>query len=329
MKNDPTTARARRQQAVDQGTAPDAVDTLSGGTDPRSQGRQTPTRRAQTRAKREVADEIDIDSEGVGSVDRIEEGLDVFLRTSGVDAFGDNVAQDFAAEADFVTANDIDPNVDGEAISAAPVVAAARRDDVADRARQQTAADAQFIQAADLSADVGDRGVTGIEVAADRRDDVAARTRSQLAADDPFANASDFGVTVGATGVTDAGLTDDGKRRRAGRQFTAETPLDSVDPFADITETDSGFGLGDAAQKRSAARGFEDDLSFFEQGSLTGDDIRDISGGFGLAREPARELAAEQIDQQVDEFNVGVDDITLTETDSGRFEGSFEREVSR
>ena len=327
--DDPTTARAQRRQAVDQGTAADAVDTLSGGTNPRSQGRQTPTRRAQTRAKREVADEIDIDSEGVGSVDRIEEGLDLFLRDSGVDAFGDNVAQDFAGQADFVTAADIDPNVDGEAISAAPVVAAARRDDVADRARQQTAADAQFIQAMDLSADVGDRGVTGIEVAADRRDDVAARTRSQLAADDPFANASDFGGEVGATGVESAGLTDDGQRRRAGRQFEDQTPLDSVDPFADITQTDSGLSLDDAAQKRSAARGFEDDLSFFEQGSLTGDDIRDISGGFGLAREPARELAASQLDAKITEFDIGPDDIELTETDSGRFEGSFSREVTR
>jgi len=328
MANDPTTARARRRQAVAGGRAPDAVDQLSGRSNPGGSGRQTPTRSAQTQAKREVAEEIDIDSEGVGSVDRLD-GMDVFLRTSGVDAFGDNVAQDFAGQADFVTAADIDPNVDGQAIAANPVVAADRRDDVAQRARQQTAADAEFIQAADLSADVGGRGVTGIEVAADRRDDVADRTRSQLAADDPFANASDFGVTVGATGVTDAGLTDDGKRRRAGRQFTAETPLDSVDPFADITETDSGFGLDDAAQKRSAARGFEDDLSFFEQGSLTGDDIRDISGGFGLAREPARELAASKLDAQISEFDIGPGDITLRETDSGRFEGSFSREVTR
>jgi len=328
MSNDPTTARARRQQAVETGTATDAVDTLSGGTNPRSQGRQTPTRQAQTRAKREVAEEIDIDSEGVGSVDRLD-GLDVFLRTSGVDAFGDNVRQDFAAEADFVTAADIDPNVDGEAISAAPVVAADRRDDVADRARQQTAADAQFITAADLDADVGDRGVSGIEVAESRRDDVAARTRSQLAADDPFATASDFGVTVGATGVTDAGLTDDGKRRRAGRQFESETPLEMVDPFADVTQTDSGFSLDDDAQKRSAARGFEDELEFFGQGSLSGSDIRDIDGGFGLAREPARELAADRLDAKIGRFDIGPDDIELTETDSGRFEGSFEREVSR
>src|SRR6056297_1927635 len=105
MKNDPTTARARRQQAVDQGTAPDAVDQLSGRSNPGGSGRQTPTRSAQTQAKREVAEEIDIDSEGVGSVDRLD-GLDVFLRSPGVDAFGDNVAQDFAGQADFVTAAD-------------------------------------------------------------------------------------------------------------------------------------------------------------------------------------------------------------------------------
>src|SRR6056297_3267115 len=117
MKNDPTTARARRQQAVDQGTAPDAVDQLSGRSNPGGSGRQTPTRSAQTRAKRDIAAELDIDSEGVGSVDRLD-GMDVFLRSPGVDEFGNNVAEDFAGQADFVSADDIDPQVDGEAIAA-------------------------------------------------------------------------------------------------------------------------------------------------------------------------------------------------------------------
>jgi len=329
MSNDPTTSRARRQQAVSEGRATDAVDPLPTRSNPGGSDRQTPTRRQQQQARREIADELDISREGVGSVDRIR-GMDVFLRSPGVDQFGANLRSDFSSEADFVEPGDVDPQINAQEISAQPIVAANRRDDVADRARKKTAADAEYVTGRDLDVAVGARGVEELAIAEDRRDDVANRARTGLAAKDPFAQPDDFGVEVGPTGIEEAGLTPDGSLRRAGRQFESKTPLDMVDPFEDIMETDSGFSLDDDAQRRSAARGFEDDLDIFGQGSLDpSKDIRDIRDGFGLSREPARELAAKQIDEQLDDFSVGPDDISLRETDSGRFEGIFEREVSR
>ena len=58
-------------------------------------------------------------------------------------------------------------------------------------------------------------------------------------------------------------------------------------------------------------------------------DIRDIDDGFGLGRDPARQVAAQQLDEQFPDFSIGPSDIELRETDSGGFEGVFEREVSR
>ena len=330
MSNDPTTARARRRQAVADGRATDAVDRLPRASNPGGSGSRTPTRSAQTRAKREVAEELEIGRDGVGSVDRIRGGIDMFLRSSGVDQFGRNVRADFADQASFVERDDVDPRIDAQEISAQPMVATNRRDDVADRARRETAADAEFIEPRDLDADVGARGVTGLEVADDRRDEVAGRARTGLAAEDPFAEPGDFDVQVGALGIEKAGLSADGQFRRAGRMFEAQTPLRSVDPFADITQTDSGFALDDDAQRRSAARGFENELDLFGRGELDpGTDIRDIDDGFGLGRGPARELAAKQIDEQIAEFDIGPGDIELRETGSGEFEGIFEREVER
>ena len=43
---------------------------------------------------------------------------------------------------------------------------------------------------------------------------------------------------------------------------------------------------------------------------------------FALAREPAREVAAEQINAQVPDTDVGPGDVTLTETGDG-FEATF------
>lgn len=287
MPDGPTTARAQRLQAVAEGTANDAVDRLSRRSNPGGSGSETTSQNRQRQAKREIAEELDISREGVGSVDRLD-GLDVFLRTPGVDQFSQNVASDFASEADFVQPSDVDPNVDGEEIAANPVVAAGRRDDVAQR------------------------------------------TRQALAGKDQFAKPSDFGVDVGRRGVESASLTDPGERRRAGRQLEAQTPLSEVDPSADLTESGDGFALDTEAQRRSAARGFEQNTSVFESGDLDpSTDLRDIDSGFGLARDEARQVAAAQIDEQVSAVDVGPDDITLEETASGRFEASFETEVRR
>ena len=327
--SDPTTRRAQRRQAVADGRESDAVERRTPRSNPGGRGSETTRRDRQRESRREIADELDIDREGVGAVERIA-GLDVFLRSTGVRQFGDDVRQEFAGEADFVESDDVDPRVDGQRIAADPIVDSDRRSTVAQRARQQTAADAEFITDDDLDAEVGRRGVTGIEVAEDRRPDVAQRARRGFAEDDPFAEPDDFEIEVGQLGIEQAGLTEDGERRRAGRQFESETPLSSVDPFDDLTEDDDGFGLREPVQRRAAARGFEDSIGLFDSGDLDPEsDIRDIDDGFGLGRDPARQVAAQQLDDQFDGFSIGPGDIELRETDSGEFEGVFEREVSR
>ena len=326
MSNDRTTARAQRRQAVSSGAAADAVDRRSPRRDPGGQTAETTSRNRQQRLARDVAGDIDIDRDGVGTVDRLT-GMDVFLRTSGEREFGENVRGDFAEQADFVEREDVDAGIDPQAISATPGVARGRRDRVAQRAREQTAADAQFIDAGDLDADVGARGVTGLEVAEDRRSAVADRTRQQLAGEDPFAEPDDFAADVSGAGIESAGLTDTGARRRAGRQFESETPLSSVDPETDVTADGDSFRLGQDAQRRVAARQFEDDLDLFGRGELDADsDIRETGSGFGLGEDPAREVAAAQLDDRVDDRTVRPGEIDLEETDDGGFEAIFRGE---
>ena len=305
------------------------MDRRTPRSNPGGRGSETTQRNRQRESRREIADELDIDQEGVGAIDRLE-GVDVFLRSGGQQEFASEIRDSFASEADFVQEDDVDPRINPQVIAADPIVASDRRSDVARRARERTAADAEFITDDDLDAEVGRRGVTGIEVAEDRRPDVADRARRGFADDDPFAEPDDFDVQVGQLGIEQAGLTEDGERRRAGRQFESETPLSSVDPFDDLTEDDDGFGLREPVQRRAAARGFEDSIGLFDTGDLDPEsDIRDIDDGFGLGRDPAREVAAQQLDDQFDDFSIGPGDIELRETDSGEFEGVFEREVSR
>ena len=286
--SDPTTGRAQRRQAVADGTATDAVDRRSDRTNPRGSVSETTPRTRQQTARRDVADDIDIVRDGVGVVDRIGEGIDVFLRSAGVRGFDENIRRDFASEADFVERGDIDSRIDAQNISADPIVARDRRDRVADRARRQ------------------------------------------FADDDPFAEPDDFDVDVDRFGIEDAGLSQMGERRRAGRQFEAETPLRSVDPERDLTRMDDGFGLDSGAQRRLSAREFESEFDMFGTGDLDPEtDIRSVNGGFGLAEGPTRQMAAADIDRQLDDFSVGVDDIELRETSDGQFEAMFEREVRR
>lgn len=194
---------------------------------------------------------------------------------------------------------------------------------------ERFAEDREFVDADDALVEAGPRKGIETRTDPDRRDDIAAEARQETAADDEFTEPDDLDVEVGPGGVMDAGLTEQGRRRRAGRQLEAETPLEEVDADADLTQTDDGLGLDTAAQRRSAARGFEDDLDTFEQGSLDGDAVRETDDGFGLAREPAREAAAARIDADLPDVAVAPDDVTLTETDAGGFEASFEREVQR
>jgi len=321
VSDDPTTGRARRQQAVETGATDSAVDRVSDRYNPTPRGSRTTSRARQQQLASEVAGDIDVDREGVGTIDRIG-GMDVFLRGPGPRQFGQQVADEFASSADFVTGADVAPNVNAADISAAPAVAEGRRDDVAQRARQQTAADAQFITRDDLDVEVGDRGVTGLGVAPGRRDDVAQRAERGLAADDPFAKPGDFDAEVSASGIESAGLTDAGARRRAGRQFESETPLGSVDPATDVTATSDGaFRLNAGAQERIAARRFEDQFDAFGQGELDSSDVRETGSGFGLGESAAREVAADRLSEQAG-TDVSPGEIQLEDTGSG-FEAVF------
>jgi len=282
MSDGPSTDRAQRQQAVASGDATEAVDRLSPRSNPGGGVVAGTSRSRQIDAQREIAAEVGTDPDGIATTAR-RGGMDAFLRSSGVRDFAATVRGDFASAADFVTEQDVDPNVNAQSISADPVVASGRRDEVAQRAREQTASEDQYAAPADFEAEVGGLGVTSI------------------------------------------GLTDMGARRRAGREFEATTPLDSVDPNSDVTPVESGgFELSASAQRRSAVRGYEDDYDTFGQGSLTPANVRETESGFGLRREPARNLAAAQLDAEYDEVNVSPSDVTLTETDSGAFEASFE-----
>ena len=205
---------------------------------------------------RDVASELDIDREGVGTVERIR-GLDVFLRSEGSQQFGQDVAADFASEADYVQPGDVAPNVDADAISASPAVAAGRRDDVAARARSQAAADDEFAQPGDFAAEVGPRGVASLGFSESGRRNRAARAleaQTPLADVDPTADLEASGEGFG--------LDDQAARRSAARGFEDSTPLaqGALDPQADLRDTDGGFGLAAGPAREVAAERLDDEL---------------------------------------------------------------------
>ena len=270
--SDPTTARDQRRQAVGDGSASDGVERISDRTNPRGSGSRTTPRNTQGATPRQIADDLGIDREGVGSIDRIRGGRDVFLRSAGVEQLGDRIRDDFADESEVVAPGDVDPRVDAQRIAADPRI----RDD--------------------------------------RRDRVAGRMRDQLAADDEFATADDFDVGVGGLGVERATLSQEGARRRAGRQIEADTALSTVDPGDDLRGTDDGFELASGAQRRLFARDFEADSDVFGRGDLDPDeDITQTDDGFALADRRQRELAADDLDSQIGFISVGPDDLRRTD----------------
>lgn len=187
----------------------------------------------------------------------------------------------------------------------------------------------EFVEPGDALVNADAR--TGVETLVDpaARDAIGQRAKQGVAGEDPYAEPGDLDVDVDPAGVESVGFTPMGERRRAGRQFAAETPLDTVAPD-DIRETDDGFGLTAGASRRLAAREFETDIDQFGRGELDpATDIRELDDGFGLARGPARQAVAADIDAQIPEVDIGPDDIGLEETDSGGFRGVFEREVRR
>lgn len=264
MANDrPTTARARRARAVQEGRADDAVEALDTGADPRGFRRETPSRQRQQQAKADIAEEIDIERRGVGTVDRIG-GLDVFLRSPGVDQFGENVAADFAGQADFVQPADVDPRVDQQDIEARPIVDPQRRPAVRERATESVAADDQYAKPGDFRAEVGPSGVREIALT-----DTGARQRAsrQFEAETPLFDVDPMADIT----PTDGGfaLGDTAQRRAAARGFEAEYDLfgrGELDPTEDVRAVGEGFGLGRDEVREVAAARIDDQISQFDIG---------------------------------------------------------------
>ena len=403
MPDGPTTARARRAQQAQQDPDTDGIARRNPDANPMGQDARNTPRARQLDRQREIRDEIDGGPREVGAIDRAGGPIDEFLRAVGVRQFGARTRDRFADEADFVQPEDVDPRIDPQRIGTDPTIPERRRPDVAARARRETATDRELIEPDDLGAEVTGRGVEDLGIRESRFDAVGQRARRSAAGEDEFARPDDFQADVTREGIEGVAFTDDGERRRAGRQFEAETPLEQIDPQADVREagdgfelaedrqrdiavieldpefprqdlgrsdvrpagdgfaptagverqaaafefedetplssvdprddvttTGDGFGLASDAQRRVAAREFEQELDLFGRGELDpSSDIRDIDDGFGLARDPAREVAADSIDDQLEDINVTPSDIELEETDSGEFEGVFEREVRR
>jgi hypothetical protein len=195
---------------------------------------------------------------------------------------------------------------------------------------ERFAADRPFVEPGDTLVDADPMEGVRTRTDPDAADEIADRAQQQFAADDQFAEPGDFGVDVGPGGVEDAQLTDTGARRRAGRQFTAETALRDVDPETDVRPAGDGFELTTPGQRRLRARQFEQQFDTFGTGELDpSTDIRATDGAFGLSRDPASEAAAADLDQQIPEVDIGPDDIELEQTADGGFEAIFEREVER
>ena len=240
-ESEPTTDRARRQRAVDTGATDTAVDRVSGRMTPRVQQAETTSRTAQRESKQGVAAELDIDPSGVGSRSEIGGGVDVFLRSTGAEQFGSSVRQQFAGEASFVEPADVTPNVNAREISASPQLASDRRDDVEQRAEAGTAADTEFVEPGDLDADVGARGVQGVEILADRRDDVESRAVQASASDSEFLTPADLDADVGARGIDRIFVPED---RRDDVESRAVEARASDSQFLTPADLDADVGAG-------------------------------------------------------------------------------------
>jgi hypothetical protein len=256
-KNQPTTDRARRLEAVQSGQRETAIARRDSGVRGGGRDRNVPSRNRQNQAAREIAAEIGVDRDGVGTVDRLE-GLDVFLRSSGTEQFAETVTDEFAAEADFVEPADVNPNVDPEAISASPQVARGRRDDVAQRARQQTAAEDPFAEPSDFESEVGAFGVQSIgltDMGARRRAGRQFESETPLREVDPTADIqpADGGFALDA----------EAQRRSAARGFEADLEIfgtGDLDPASDLRDIDGGFGLTREPARQVAAERLDEQL---------------------------------------------------------------------
>jgi len=258
----------------------------------------------------------------------------------------DNIAsraqQEVAGDTQFVEPGDLDVDVGAGGVTGL-AIRADRRDDVEQRAVTSTASDSQFITPGDLDAEVGDMGVSDIFVADDRRDDIASRVREDIAGDSRFVNPGDVAVEVGRSGVESAGLSEAGEdrverrqaaaRRRAQRRARSEArqetarELDQRFEQVDIGTGDISISGGQATldrdvQEQIAAERFDDQLDGIDTGtfSITPALVERSDDGFRLSDRGAefvgRFRAAEELDEQLSDNNIGFVDVTRTGDDT-------------
>lgn len=122
-------------------------------------------------------------------------------------------------------------------------------------------------------------------------------------------------------GADDVRRTDDGgfaptegvQRRSAAFEFEEQTPLDNVDPFADLQRQDGGgFGLDQGAQREAAARELDPQYPDVEIGA---GDVQREGDAFGLTPNAERSVAAERIEDDTPLNDVGPGDVRRTDND--------------
>jgi len=243
MPDGPTTARAQRQQAVAEGSRETAVDRLSGRSNPGGNGPETTSRERQRRTKQDIAEELDISREGVGSVDRLG-GLDVFLRSPGVDEFDQQLREQAAEDEQFIQPADLGTEIDPQELSGRVTgVRQPRRDNVAAR-RIEANSPYQTLTEDDVTQQSeGGFGVTETKQRSFTASEIASDTALETV--DPQA---DLQPTDGGFGL-DLGA----ERRLVAESTEQSTPLSSVDPQSDVTVVDGEPQLTDRTRKEAGA----------------------------------------------------------------------------
>lgn len=107
------------------------------------------------------------------------------------------------------------------------------------------------------------------------------------------------------------------RRRSAAREFEADTQLQDVDPMGDLTARDGGgFGLAPEPQRELAAADLDPQ---FPDVDIAPDDVTATGGGaFGLDQQAERRVAADRLEDQTPLGDVGAGDVRRT--DDGGFE---------
>lgn len=111
--------------------------------------------------------------------------------------------------------------------------------------------------------------------------------------------------------------TEGTRRRSAAREFEADTALDDVDPTSDLQAREGGgFGLAPEPQRELAAADLDPQ---FPDVAIGADDVTPTGGGeFGLDQHAERRVGAERLEDQTPLTDVAPDDVRRT--DAGGFE---------